>query len=261
MEKRLEMILEIKNISKHFGGVKAISDTSFSINEKEIYGLIGPNGAGKTTMFNIITGNYKPTSGDIVFCKKSIKNLMPHRIVRLGIARTFQNIRLFKSMNVLENVLIGFDYQIKYNFFSSIIRLPKFFKEEKRVKDEAYEILSNLGIAKFAKTKATSLSYGQQRKIEIARAIATKPKLLLLDEPAAGMNPAETKELANLIFKIREHYSLSVALIEHDMKFVNELCDRVLVLDYGKSIFEGKPSEAIKNEEVVAAYLGDFIHD
>jgi branched-chain amino acid transport system ATP-binding protein len=255
------MILRVENVTKNFGGVTAIKDTSFSVAPKEIYGLIGPNGAGKTTMFNIITGNYEASEGEVIFRNETLHGLKPHQIVRRGIARTFQNIRLFKSMSVLENVLIGFDFQARYTFAESILRLPRFFGEEKRIKKRAMEILDYLGIAEFAHHQATDLSYGQQRKVEIARALATNPELLLLDEPAAGMNPAETSELAELIYKARHDFDLSVLLIEHDMKFVNQLCDRVLVLDYGKSIFEGKPSEAIKDKEVVAAYLGDFIND
>lgn len=253
------MILEIQNVTKKFGGVTAIADTSFKVEAQEIYGLIGPNGAGKTTMFNIITGNYKPTSGKILFGGKNISKLKPYKIVRFGIARTFQNIRLFSSMSVLENVLIGFDDNAKYTFFESIFRLPRFFMTEKRIKKEAYKILEYLNLEKYADQKATDLSYGQQRKIEIARALATKPVLLLLDEPVAGMNPAETKELAELLQRAKKDFNITILLIEHDMKFVNELCDKVLVLDYGKTIFEGKPKDAIKDKEVVAAYLGDFI--
>ena len=255
------MILEIKGVTKKFGGVTAINDTNFIVNSKEIYGLIGPNGAGKTTMFNIITGNYEATEGEIVFRQEVLNGLKPHAIVRKGIARTFQNIRLFTSMTVLENVLIGFDFQAKYTYLESIFRFPRFFGEEKRIKKRAMEILEYFGISEFAEYKATDLSYGQQRKVEIARALATNPKMLLLDEPAAGMNPAETKELARLIKSAREDFDLTVLLIEHDMKFVNQLCDKVLVLDYGKTIFEGKPADAIKDKEVVAAYLGDFAHD
>jgi branched-chain amino acid transport system ATP-binding protein len=181
--------------------------------------------------------------------------------VRKGIARTFQNIRLFSSMSVLDNVLIGFDFQAKYTYFETIFRLPRFFGEEKRIRNRAMEILDYFGIKEFAHHKAVDLSYGQQRKVEIARALATNPEMLLLDEPAAGMNPAETKELAELIHNAREDFDLTVLVIEHDMKFVNQLCDKVLVLDYGKTIFEGKPSDAIQDKEVVAAYLGDFIHD
>ncbi|MDR1555278.1 MAG: ABC transporter ATP-binding protein [Campylobacteraceae bacterium] len=255
------MILKINNVTKKFGGVTAITNTSFGIQEGDTYGLIGPNGAGKTTMFNIITGNYKPTHGNIEFKGQIISTLKPYQIVRKGIARTFQNIRLFKSMSVLDNVLIGFDYHAKYTFFESMFRLPRFFNAEKKVKKEALQILEYLDLEKFCNDKATDLSYGQQRKVEIARALATTPKLLLLDEPAAGMNPAETKELALLLNRAKKDFDLSILLIEHDMKFVNRLCNKVLVLDYGKTIFEGSPSDAIRDKEVVAAYLGDFNHD
>jgi len=255
------MILELKSVTKKFGGVTAINDTTFTVNTKDIYGLIGPNGAGKTTMFNIITGNYEATSGEVLFRNESLNGLKPHTIVRRGIARTFQNIRLFNTMSVMDNVLIGFDFQAKYTYLESIFRFPRFFGEEKRIRKRAMEILDYFGIAEFADTKATDLSYGQQRKVEIARALATNPAMLLLDEPAAGMNPAETKELATLIKSAREDFDLTVLLIEHDMQFVNQLCDKVLVLDYGKTIFEGKPADAIKDKEVVAAYLGDFAHD
>ncbi|EMC9373647.1 ABC transporter ATP-binding protein [Campylobacter lari] len=252
------MILELKEIHKNFGGVSAITNTSFTIKESEIFGLIGPNGAGKTTLFNIITGNYKPSSGEVFFLGKKIDHLKPHKIVHLGIARTFQNIRLFSSMSVLENVLIGFDKSIKYNIFEAFLHLGRFSKAEKNAKKAAYEILEQLNIAHLADEKATSLSYGQQRKVEIARALATNPKLLLLDEPAAGMNSTESDDLAELIFNIRDNKKISVLLIEHDMKFVNKLCDRVMVLDYGKTIFEGKPNDAVQNPEVISAYLGDF---
>ncbi len=255
------MILKVNNLTKAFGGVIAIADTSFSVNSKEIYGIIGPNGAGKTTLFNIITGNYEATKGDVLFRNQTILGLKPHKIVRKGIARTFQNIRLFKSMTVLENVLIGFDFQLHYSFLESVIRFPRFFKEEKRVKKKALEILDYFDLTKHKDDLATDLSYGQQRKVEIARALATNPEILLLDEPAAGMNPAETKELASIIIKARDDFDLTILLIEHDMPFVNELCDKVLVLDYGKVIFEGIPSEAIQNEEVITAYLGDFVND
>ncbi|MCV3374748.1 ABC transporter ATP-binding protein [Campylobacter lari] len=252
------MILELKEIHKNFGGVNAITNTSFAIRESEIFGLIGPNGAGKTTLFNIITGNYKPSSGEVFFLRKKIDHLKPHKIVHLGIARTFQNIRLFSSMSVLENVLIGFDKSIKYNIFEAFLHLGRFSKAEKNAKKAAYEILEQLNIAHLADEKATSLSYGQQRKVEIARALATNPKLLLLDEPAAGMNSTESDDLAELIFNIRDNKKISVLLIEHDMKFVNKLCDRVMVLDYGRTIFEGKPNDAVQNPEVISAYLGDF---
>lgn len=254
-------MLEIKNITKSFGGVTAISDTSFSVETGRIFGLIGPNGAGKTTMFNIITGNYKPTSGVVELNGEVISGLMPYQIVRKGVARTFQNIRLFNSMSVMENVLIGFDHYAKYTFFEGMFRLPRFFKFEREIRFRAREILRYLEIDAFENETAVSLSYGQQRKVEIARALATNPKILLLDEPAAGMNPAETKELATLLQRAKEDFNLAVLLIEHDMKFVNQLCDRVLVLDYGKSICEGTPAEVISHKDVVAAYLGDFAND
>jgi branched-chain amino acid transport system ATP-binding protein len=254
------MILEIKNITKSFGGIIAINDTSFHINKNEIFGLIGPNGAGKTTMFNIITGNYKPSSGQVFLDGNNITNKKNYKIVQAGIARIFQNIRLFSSMSVLDNILIGLDNTAKYTYLESIFRLPRFFSQEKIVKEKAYEIMKFLGIEKYANELATSLSYGNQRKVEIARALATNPKLLLLDEPAAGMNPNETKELAQLLFKIRDEFDITILLIEHDMKFVNHLCDRVMVLDYGKTIFEGHIEDAIKDQEVIKAYLGDFKH-
>ncbi|MBZ7936417.1 MULTISPECIES: ABC transporter ATP-binding protein [Campylobacter] len=252
------MILELKNITKSFGEVQAINETSFCIQKGEIFGLIGPNGAGKTTLFNIITGNYKPTSGEVFFQDQKISHLKPYEIVHLGIARTFQNIRLFSSMNVLENVMIGFNKQMRYSILEAFFHLGRFGKVEKEFNLKAYNILEELGIADLANEKATSLSYGQQRKVEIARAMATNPKLLLLDEPAAGMNSSESDELAELILKLREKYKISILLIEHDMKFVNQLCDKVLVLDYGKTIFEGKLSDAVEHKEVIAAYLGDF---
>jgi len=254
------MILEVCNVTKKFGGVTAINETTFHVNAKEIFGLIGPNGAGKTTMFNIITGNYEPTEGLIKFHGQRIDGIKPHKIVHRGIARTFQNIRLFTSMTVLENILIGFDYQAEYTYLEAVFRLPRFFKEERRVRKRAFEIMTVLGIAEYADEMATSLSYGQQRKVEIARALAASPQLLLLDEPAAGMNPQETHELAELFFKIRDEFDVTILLIEHDMKFVNKLCDRVMVLDYGKTIFEGHIKDAIQDEEVIKAYLGDFKH-
>jgi branched-chain amino acid transport system ATP-binding protein len=254
------MILELKNITKKFGGVTAINDTSFSIEPKQIYGLIGPNGAGKTTIFNIITGNYKPTKGQVFLDKKNITNKKNYKIVHDGIARTFQNIRLFSSMSVEENILIGLDNSANYTYLEAMFRLPRYYTQENKIKIVANEVMEFLGILKYKDELATSLSYGIQRKVEIARALATSPKLLLLDEPAAGMNPKETHELAQLLFKIRDHYKVTILLIEHDMKFVNQLCDKVMVLDYGKTIFEGAIKDAIENKEVIKAYLGDFKH-
>ncbi len=254
------MILKVKDVTMKFGGVTAINNLSFGVKSGEIFGLIGPNGAGKTTIFNIITGNYKQTEGEVFFLHESISGIKPNEIVKKGIARTFQNIRLFKSMSVLDNVLIGFHNQANYTFIESILRLPRYFSNEKRLKQAAMEILERFGIAKYADYNATALSYGNQRKVEIARALATEPKLLLLDEPAAGMNPIETEDLSNIIRDIKEEFGLTVLLIEHDMKFVNNMCDKVLVLDYGEEIFEGKPADAIVNEKVIAAYLGDFVN-
>lgn len=252
------MILSLKEISKSFGGTKALSPLNFGIKKGEIFALIGPNGAGKTTLFNIISGNLKPSSGEVIFKDKNITALKPHKIVHLGIARTFQNIRLFKSLSVLENVLIGLDKSINYNLLEAFLHLGRFKKSEKEAKFRAEALLKELGILDLAHKKATSLSYGQQRKVEIARALATKPNLLLLDEPAAGMNASESEELAELILRLKKEYELSILLIEHDMSFIHRLCDRVLVLDYGRVIFEGDIKEAMQDEAVIKAYLGDF---
>lgn len=252
-------LLEVRNVTMQFGGVVAIDDLTFKVKEGETYGLIGPNGAGKTTIFNIITGNYLPTKGIVLFDGEDITGVKPNKIVYKGIARTFQNIRLFNSMSVLENVLIGFHDQIKYSYFEAIFRLPRYHKYEKRIRVEAMGILEEFGLSEYANYPATALSYGNQRKVEIARALATKPKLLLLDEPAAGMNPIETRELSGIIDKIKQDYDLTILLIEHDMKFVNSICNRVTVLDYGEKIFEGTPADAIVDSKVVSAYLGDFI--
>ena len=255
-----EPLLEVRNVTMQFGGVTAIDDLSFKVEKGEIYGLIGPNGAGKTTIFNIVTGNYFPTAGSIIFDGEDITGTKPNKVVYKGIARTFQNIRLFKSMTVLENILIGFHDQIRYSYLEAIFRLPRYHGYEKRIRAEAMGILDEFGLTEYADSNATALSYGNQRKVEIARALATKPKLLLLDEPAAGMNPIETEDLSNIIHKIKQDYDLTILLIEHDMKFVNAMCDLVTVLDYGEKIFEGKPADAIVDPKVVAAYLGDFTH-
>lgn len=253
----MQDILEVKEITKFFGGLKALSEISFCVKKGETFGLIGPNGAGKTTLFNIITGNYKASSGSIHLEKERIDLLKPHKIIQKGIARTFQNIRLFSSMSVLENLLVAFYNHTNYTYFEAIFRFGRFFSEEKRIKNEALKILEYLKIEHLKDNLATSLSYGNQRKVEIARSLALKPKVLLLDEPAAGMNLAEKDELAEILEKIKREFDLTLILIEHDMKFVNRLCDRVLVLDYGKELFCGTPKEAITHKDVVAAYLGD----
>lgn len=254
----MESLLKLENVSIAFGGLKAIDDVSCCIKKNQVFGLIGPNGAGKTTMFNIITANYKPTCGKISFLGKDISKYKPSSIVNLGIARTFQNIRLFASMSVLENVLIGLHNSAHYTFFEAAFRFGRFFKEERKIKKEAIEFLEYLGLGDKIYQNANTLSYGNSRKVEIARALATKPKLLLLDEPAAGMNPKETEELGELIIKMQKDFGLSILLIEHDMPFVNKLCSEVLVLDYGKKLFSGKPKDAINHPEVIAAYLGDY---
>jgi len=253
-----ERLLEIDSVTMKFGGVTAIDKLSFAIARGEIYGLIGPNGAGKTTIFNIITGNYRPTSGRVLFKGEDISGIKASEAVHRGIARTFQNIRLFKSMSVLENILIGFHEQTKYSYIEAILRLPRYFSYEKMIREKAMEILEEFGIAGFAHSNASALSYGNQRKVEIARALATNPTLLMLDEPAAGMNPIETEELSGIIRKIKEDYDLTILLIEHDMKFVNAICDRVTVLDYGEKIFDGSPADAVIDEKVISAYLGEF---
>jgi len=253
-------LLDIQNITMRFGGITAIDNLSMQVERGEIYGLIGPNGAGKTTIFNIITGNYTPTEGKILLDSEDITGTKPHRVVYKGIARTFQNIRLFRSMSVLENILIGFHDRIRYGYFEAVFRLPRYFTWENSIRNEAMEILEEFEIASFAHEKADALSYGNQRKVEIARAVATKPRLLLLDEPAAGMNPTETEDLSKIIHKIKKAHDLTILLIEHDMKFVNAMCGRLTVLDYGEKIFEGPPSEAVTDENVISAYLGDFKH-
>lgn len=251
-------LLELKNVSISFGGLKVIDDVSFKVESQKIFGLIGPNGAGKTTMFNIITANHKPNMGVVTFLGKNILRYRPNTIVNLGIARTFQNIRLFHSMSVLDNVLIGLHQEAKYSFFEAALRFGRYFKEERRIKERAKWLLEYMGLGDKMYVTASTLSYGNCRKVEIARALATNPKLLLLDEPAAGMNPKETQELGMLILKMQKDFHLSVLLIEHDMPFVNALCQEVLVLDYGRKLFCGTPQEAVNNTEVIAAYLGDF---
>ena len=253
-------LLDVTNLGISFGGLRAVDSFDIHIEKGQLYGLIGPNGAGKTTVFNMLTGVYKPTDGMIVLNGKNITGQKTTMINREGIARTFQNIRLFKELSVLDNVKAGLHNEYQYSTFAGIIRLPSYFKAEKSMNERALELLKVFDLDKESDYFASNLPYGKQRKLEIARALATNPKLLLLDEPAAGMNPNETNELAELFFKIRDEFDITILLIEHDMKFVNKLCDRVMVLDYGKTIFEGDIKDAIKDEEVIKAYLGDFKH-
>lgn len=250
-------ILEIKNLGISFGGLKAVDGLDMKIEEGQLYGLIGPNGAGKTTVFNLLTGVYQPTEGTFCFDGKEIKNSNPVKINKMGIARTFQNIRLFSQMSVLDNVLVGFHDSINYSFFESITHIGRFNKEEKEYHKKALELLKVFDMEKEKDFLACNLPYGKQRKLEIARALATKPRLLLLDEPAAGMNPNETAELMQTIKFVREKFNVTVLLIEHDMKLVSGICEELTVLNFGTVLAQGKTKDVLNNPKVITAYLGD----
>ncbi len=250
-------MLEVNNLSISFGGLKAVDDFSITINEGELYGLIGPNGAGKTTAFNLLTGVYKPNEGIIKLDGKDITGKKTMDINKEGIARTFQNIRLFKELTVLDNVKVGLHNLYEYSTLTAILRLPKYFKVEKKMNEKAMELLKVFDLDSYAGLKASQLPYGKQRKLEIARALATNPKLLLLDEPAAGMNPNETKELMDTISFIRKEFNITILLIEHDMKLVSGICERLTVLNFGHVLAEGPTSEVLNNPEVITAYLGE----
>jgi branched-chain amino acid transport system ATP-binding protein len=249
-------LLNIDNITIRFGGLTAVDSFKLKIEKEEIIGLIGPNGAGKTTVFNMVTGIYTPTENKIYFQDEDITDLKPDKIAKKGIARTFQNIRLLDNLSVLDNVMIGTHLRLKSNLFSAIFRLPSYIKEEDDLYNKSIELLKKVELDEYTNEKAGSLPYGKQRKLEIARALATNPKLILLDEPAAGMNPQESHELVNFIRQIRDEFGVTVFLIEHDMKVVMEICERILVLDYGKTIAEGVADEIKNNPEVIKAYLG-----
>jgi branched-chain amino acid transport system ATP-binding protein len=252
-------IIKADNLSKFFGGVKAVSNINMSVEKGEIAGIIGPNGAGKTTFFNLLTGIYTPSSGEIVYNldrKVSSKSLKPYKMTNYGVARTFQNIRLFKDMSVIDNVLIGCHNNMRYGLLSSLLHLPSYFRNEVEAYTEALRLLEVFGLAEKKDELASRLPYGEQRKVEIARALAAKPKLLLLDEPAAGMNPNETKELTKLINLIKDEFKLTIILIEHDMSLVMGICSRIFVFDYGILIASGTPKEIQSNELVIKAYLG-----
>ena len=250
-------LLKTTDLGISFGGLRAVDNVNIEIKEGELVGLIGPNGAGKTTIFNLLTGVYKPTDGDISINQISINKKTTPQIVALGVARTFQNTRLFKELTVLDNVKLALNSSMKYNTFEAIFRLPRFWKEEKEITDKALDLLDIFDMAEMANITAGNLSYGQQRKLEIARALATNPKLLLLDEPAAGMNPNETKELMNTISFIRNKFKIAILLIEHDMDLVMGICERLYVLNFGRIIASGLPDEIQNNKEVIAAYLGE----
>lgn len=256
-------LLTVKNLTKNFGGLCANSNISMEVASNELVGLIGPNGAGKTTLFNMLTGVYEPSEGTILLNhgdkEVSIGGMKPYKVTAMGIARTFQNIRLFKGLSVLENVKIAMHKDVHYNLAQAIFRTPKFYQEEARMEKQARELLSIMKLDQKSAELAENLPYGEQRRLEIARALATNPKLLFLDEPAAGMNPQETAELTELIRFIKERFQISVVLIEHDMSLVMNLCERIYVLDYGKMIAKGTPSEIAVNQKVIDSYLGEEV--
>lgn len=250
-------LLEVKNLGISFGGLRAVDEFNISIEKGMLYGLIGPNGAGKTTVFNLLTGVYKPTDGTITLDGENITGKSTVAINKSGIARTFQNIRLFSGLSVLDNVKVGLHNQYKYSAVTGVLRLPGYFSREKAMNEKAMELLKVFDLDKEADTLATNLPYGKQRKLEITRAIATNPKLLLLDEPAAGMNPNETAELMDTIKLIRDRFDLTVLLIEHDMSLISGICERLSVLNFGQLLCEGETSDVLKNPEVIKAYLGE----
>ncbi len=250
-------MLDVSNLSISFGGLKAVSEFNLTIKKGQLYGLIGPNGAGKTTIFNMLTGVYKPDTGSIILDGVNLTKLSTIEANHAGIARTFQNIRLFKELTVIDNVKVGLHNHHKYSTFEGIFRFPKYFKVEKEIEEKALELLKVMGLENERDVTAANLPYGKQRKLEIARALATDPKLLLLDEPAAGMNPNETAELMDTIRFVRENFDMTILLIEHDMKLVSGICEEVTVLNFGQVLAQGNTSEVLNDPAVITAYLGE----
>jgi len=249
-------LLETKNLGITFGGLRAVDNFTVSIEQGELVGLIGPNGAGKTTIFNMLTGVYLPTDGQVLIDGKLVNGKKPYQIVGLGLGRTFQNIRLFSDLTVIDNIKIAFHKDMTYTTFAGVFRLPKYWKEEAEIDKKARELLGLFDMEEDAESLASNLPYGKRRKLEICRALATNPKLLLLDEPAAGMNPQETKELMETIHFIKEKFKVTILLIEHDMALVMGICERLIVIDYGRIIATGTPDEIKANKKVIGAYLG-----
>ena len=252
----MSALLEARQVTMQFGGLKAVDNFNLELQAGELVGLIGPNGAGKTTVFNILTGVYKPTSGEVYLAGNCLNPLKPFQISELGMSRTFQNIRLFRELNVLDNVLIAARQHAQHGMLTSMLRLPKHFREEARLRENAMRLLEIFELDNKAKAESGSLPYGEQRKLEIVRALATEPKVLLLDEPAAGMNHRETEDLMNTVARIRRDFKLTILLIEHDMKLVMGICERILVLDHGVTISQGTPQFIRNDPKVIAAYLG-----
>lgn len=249
-------LLEVKDLTKNFGGLTAVGDVSIELNEGELVGLIGPNGAGKTTLFNLLTGVYEPSEGSVTLDGTLLNGKKPYAIASLGLSRTFQNIRLFKDMTVIENVLVGMENNRPSHLLASFLRLPKYYQNEEVLRQKAIELLKIFNLDQQAHTLARNLPYGQQRRLEIVRALATDPKILFLDEPAAGMNPQETAELTQLIRQIKEQFHITIMLIEHDMSLVMDVTERIYVLEYGRLIAQGSPEEIKNNKRVIEAYLG-----
>ena len=250
-------LLDVKTLGISFGGLRAVDEFNLSIHQGSLYGLIGPNGAGKTTIFNLLTGVYTPDTGKIVIDDKDITGKNTIEINKAGVARTFQNIRLFSNLSVLDNVKVGLHNKNKYSTFTGIFRLPKYYRMEKEMNERAMALLKIFDLDKDAEVKASNLPYGKQRKLEITRALATEPKLLLLDEPAAGMNPMETAELMNTIKFVRDEFNMTVLLIEHDMNLVSGICEELTVLNFGRILAQGETSQVLNDPEVIKAYLGE----